>query len=44
MLKRLKNSNLIIEKGRCWELPDVSLLCYSVDLLPDIFLGKHKVA
>ena len=25
MLKRLKNSNLIIEKGRCWELLDISL-------------------
>lgn len=44
MLRRLKNNNLIIEKGRCWEIPDVNLLCHSVGLLPDIFLGKHKIA
>ena len=44
MLKRLKTKELLVEKGRYWHIPDVNALCDSVELLPDIFAGKQKVA
>ena len=44
LLKKLKDKQLLIERGNCIELPDIKKLCESAELLPDIFDEQYRVA
>lgn len=37
ILKKLKDKNLLIEKGPFLQIPDIDKLCHAVDLVPNIF-------
>jgi len=44
IFKKLKDKNLMQEKGKHILLPNIEKLCQTVDLVPDIFVGKQQVA
>ena len=44
LLKKLKDNQLLIEKGNRFNFPDIDKLCSSTDLMPDIFSTKYGIA